>query len=240
VISATTKRRIRQVPGVGPALTIAAHYVRRRAFPGSREYWERHYAQGGTSGAGSEGPLARFKAQVVNDFVADNGISSVIEFGCGDGRQLALADYPQYLGLDVSPTTLGATMARFAGDRTKSFMRYDPERFNDPAKLVTADLALSLDVIYHLVEDDVYDLHLRHLFGAARRFVVLYTSDADSLLVNERTGPHVRHRPIMRDVAQRFPDWRLVDRIANRYTYRGSQTPTSFADFFVFEADQQR
>ena len=44
------------------------------------------------------GELAKFKARVMNDFVRENGIRSVIELGCGDGMQLALADYPRYLG----------------------------------------------------------------------------------------------------------------------------------------------
>lgn len=38
-----------------------------------------------------------------NDFVRARGIDSVIEFGCGDGAQLALAEYPAYGGIDVSP-----------------------------------------------------------------------------------------------------------------------------------------
>ena len=47
--------------------------------------------------------LAAFKAEVPNDFVRARGIDSVIEFGCGDGAQLALAEYPAYVGIDVSP-----------------------------------------------------------------------------------------------------------------------------------------
>ncbi|GAA2501961.1 class I SAM-dependent methyltransferase [Winogradskya humida] len=234
-VERTMLRRIRQVPGAGPVLSGVARFLRDRSFTGSQRYWEDHYATGGTSGHGSIGRLAAFKAETLNAVVARYGVSSVIEFGCGDGEQLALADYPRYLGLDVSPTTLTATMAQFAGDRTKSFLYYDPARFVDHAGLISADLALSLDVIYHLVEDDVYDLHLDHVFGSARRLVVLYTSDADSLTVIERTSPHVLHRRVLHDVAERFPRWRLSDRIPNRYPYQGSRTETSFADFLIYE-----
>jgi SAM-dependent methyltransferase len=216
-------------------LTHVGRYVRRRAFSGSRRYWERHYAQGGTSGAGSAGARARFKAEVLNDLVARHGVGSVIEFGCGDGQQLALATYPSYLGVDVSPSVLRRTRDLFADDPTKSFLCYDPASFTDPARFVSADAAISLDVIYHLVEDGIYHLHLRHVFGAARRFVVLFTSDADTLATGERPAPHVRHRPVVRDVARLFPEWRLRERIPNRYPYQGPGTPTSFADFFIYE-----
>src|SRR5678815_1312722 len=69
---------------------------------GSAEYWEERYREGGNSGSGSYNRLARYKADVLNKFVEDNNISSVIEFGSGDGAQLKLASYPRYIGVDVS------------------------------------------------------------------------------------------------------------------------------------------
>jgi SAM-dependent methyltransferase len=209
--------------------------ARQYAFPGSRRYWERHCAQGGHSGDGSRHLLAEFKAEVLNGLVVAHDIGSIVEFGCGDGQQLALARYPQYHGLDVSPTALARAADRFRADPTKSFTLHDPTRFADPAGHLAAEMALSLDVIHHVVEDELYELHLRHIFGAGRRLVVLFTSDADTLRVRERTAPHVRHRPVGRDVAAAFPQWRLRERIANRYPYQGAQTLTSFADFRVYE-----
>lgn len=228
------KQQIRRLPLLGPTLARAARAVRARTFPGSAQYWERHYADGGNSGDGSSGRLARAKAEVLNEFVSNNGIQSVIEFGCGDGQQLAMARYPTYLGLDVSSTVLRRTSALFTADRTKSFMHYDPTGFVDTTGWLTADLALSLDVIYHLVEDETYETHLRHVFAASRRFVILYTSDADSLTILERMAPQVRHRPVVRDIEQRFTEWELDERITNQYPYKGTETDTSFADFFVY------
>src|SRR5690348_2935489 len=82
---------------LGPVLAI-----RRRFFPGSERYWESRYAKGGTSGAGSYGAEAQWKADVVNSWVAGHNITSVIDWGCGDGNQLTLARYPKYLGIDRS------------------------------------------------------------------------------------------------------------------------------------------
>ena len=65
------------------------------SFSGTINYWEDRYRTGHDSGAGSSGRLAAFKAEFLNGLVADHNVSSVIEFGCGDGRQLALAEYPR-------------------------------------------------------------------------------------------------------------------------------------------------
>ena len=206
-----------------------------KRFPGTLQYWEQRYARGGNSGDGSRGKHAEFKAKVLNGFVAEHRIESVIEFGCGDGEQLALADYPRYLGFDVSPTTLRRTIAKFADDPSKSFALYDPECFSDSAGLITADLAMSLDVIYHLVEDDVYERHLRHVFAAARKYVALYTSDADDPAMSGRFAAHLRHRPVLRDVKERFPEWRLLERIDNPHPYRTEGPSGSISDFFIYE-----
>lgn len=198
-------------------------------FRGSAPYWEERYAAGGDSGAGSGGALAEFKAKVLDEFVREHGVQSVLELGCGDGRQLALADYPQYVGLDVSPSAIARCRERFRDDPSKSFFLYDPTCFVDRAGVFRADLVLSLDVLYHLVEDPVFEAHLRHAFGAARRFVIVYASDFDAPV-----APHVRHRHFTPWLAEAFPEWRLVRRIENPFPKRERGDAGSFAEFFVF------
>lgn len=200
------------------------------AFGNSASYWERRYAKGGTSGDGSYGELARFKAEFLNAFIQDNGVESVIEFGCGDGNQLSLAQYPRYLGLDVSKVAIDMCRDRFADDRTKSFLWYDPPRTKNIANFLQADLTLSLDVIYHLVEDSAYDLYLETLFAVSRKNVLVYSS-------NEETAspvPHVRHRNFTRDVERRFESFRLVDTVKNRYPDQ------SACSFYVFARSDGR
>jgi SAM-dependent methyltransferase len=175
-------------------------------FRGSRKYWEDRYRLGGDAGSGSFGVPARYKAEVLNAFVADNAVRSVIEFGCGDGRQLTLAQYPVYVGIDVSAAALAHCRRLFGDQPDKQFLLLDDYRGQ------RAELALSLDVIYHLVEDSVYDEYLQRLFGAAERFVVIYSSDVDAARATMR---HVRHRNVSADVARRFPGYvRMSDREA--------------------------
>lgn len=173
-------------------------------FRSSGDYWTKRYRKGGDSGSGSGGEAARYKAAILNAFVRDENVLSVIEFGCGDGRQLELADYPTYLGVDVSPEAIALCRAKFAGDCSKRFAMVD-ECID-----ARAELSLSLDVMFHLVEDDVYEEHLLRLFGSSERFVLIYSTDVE---LKKGTLPHVRHRNVSADVRARFPGFaRMSDR----------------------------
>jgi SAM-dependent methyltransferase len=121
----------------------------RVGFPGSKRYWEDRYGSGGSSGVGSYGKFAEFKASVLNEFLERNKPDSIIEFGCGDGNQLSLLQFQgRYLGFDISESALSICRHRFRTDTSKSFRNL--QEYADEV----GDLALSLDVIFHLVEED--------------------------------------------------------------------------------------
>ena len=233
---ARLKTGIRRVPWIGPLAVTLSRYIRlrraRAAFPGSSEYWESRYARGGTSGHGSYGRFAEFKAEVLNRFVAEQRVRTVLELGCGDGNQLELAEYPAYVGLDVSDSALEACARRFAADGSKSFQRYDASRpiAGDPR--FGADLCLSLDVIYHLTEDRTFESYMKDLFGAAGRFVIIYSSDTD--ITDPAEPPHVRHRKFSAWVERNIAGWQLARTIPNRYPQSGDGEPGSFAEFFIY------
>src|SRR5947207_1460070 len=176
-------------------------------FSGSASYWEQRYRGGGDSGAGSYGRLADFKAEILNRFVAAHAVESVIEFGCGDGNQLSLARYPKYIGMDVSASAIQMCKKRFVEDLSKSFFLYHPDCFVDRQGIFASDLSLSLDVIYHLVEDRIFDTYMRHLFGAGRRFVAVYSTNEDS----STDDAHVKHRQFTRWVEQNALASRLLE-----------------------------
>lgn len=223
------KTLLRHIPGVQP---IYIWYSRKR-FRGSRPYWETRYASGGNSGAGSYQQLAIFKAETLNSFVKTHAIQSIIELGCGDGNQLALADYPKYLGLDISSTALKMCTDRFHDDSTKTFVLYDDVSIENDK--LNAELTLSLDVIYHLVEDDVFEMHMTNLFDFATQFVIVYSSNH----VGGETAGHVKHRKFTHWVLENASSWQLMTKIDNKYPYDPDDPEeTSFADFYVFERKQ--
>ena len=194
-------------------------------FTDSATYWENRYALGQNSGVGSYAELAAFKAEVLNDFVAEQRIASVLELGCGDGNQLKLARYPTYLGFDVSPTAVAMCRTSFRRDRNKSFEVYDPELF--ASLRPRAELVLSLDVVFHLVEDEVFERHLSELFAAAERFVCVYASNTETPDV----GAHVRHRVFTDWVQEHRPDWQVFRHLDNPYR---ASLEGAVSDFWFF------
>lgn len=197
-------------------------------FTSSADYWETRYALNGNSGAGSYGRMASFKASIINEFVKTNDINTVVEFGCGDGNQLTQANYPNYLGIDVSRKAIELCKNRFKDDMSKSFCHIDD--VNNPK----AELSMSLDVIYHLVEDAVYNKYMTDLFCASERYVCIYSSDYVDELSDE--AEHIRHRMFTEWVKKNAPQFELISKIPNIYPYdKADPKNTTYADFFFFK-----
>lgn len=221
----TLKAFIGGMPFIGDiARTVYSRFL---CFNGVEAYWEHRYAAGGHSGEGSYGKLAEFKAKTLNDFVHEHNIETVIEYGCGDGNQLKLFNFPHYTGFDISETAVSLCQEKFSGDTKKEFYLISED------KDLTADLTLSLDVIYHLVEDDIFENYMRRLFSSAKRFVIIYSDDGDKAL-NEAM-PHIKHRHFTQWVQDHIEGWKLIKKIPNKYPYKGNHQKGSFADFYIFE-----
>jgi cobalamin biosynthesis Mg chelatase CobN len=139
---------------------------------------------------------------------------------------LDLAKYPTYIGVDVSQTAVKATRERFADNGSIRFLHT-----NEVTENARAALSLSIDVIYHLVEDEVFDAYMTQLFDASTKFVVIYSSNED----RSWPDPHVRHRQFTRWIDSRRPHFKLMRKIPNAYPYSEDDPDnTSFADFYIF------
>lgn len=182
-------------------------WLRARRFKSSAKYWEQRYAAGGTSGQGSYGGAAQWKARVANNWVKKYGMTSVVDLGCGDGNQLALAEYPRYLGLDRSRTAVIKCIDRFHDDADKSFLCFDPDAISDPGGWLRADVAVSLEVIFHLTEDHVREDYLRRLFASADRFVIICSSNRSDIL----QAPHERHEAFTPWVDANAIEWSQIE-----------------------------
>lgn len=170
-------------------------------------YWDRRYREGRTSGAGSEGDEGAYKAQYVSDFIREHDIMSVLDWGCGDGQVFRLMNLPTlgdsnyvvYTGVDVSSTIL---------DRMRREFPF--REFASPQQAVasgyTAELTLSMDVLFHLPDDGDYFEYLGQLFNSATRYVVIYSTNEPI----GRTARHVFRRQFTPDIAERFPEWKLI------------------------------
>lgn len=215
---------LKKIPVVGFIVRIGYYVFIElfNLFPGSKEYWRKRYDLGGTSGAGSYKKLAEFKANIINRFIEKEGIETVIEYGCGDGNQLKLANYPSYIGFDISKEAISRCKEIFANDETKAFKLmkdYNGER---------AQLTLSLDVIYHLVEDEVFHQYMKRLFDSSSQYVIIYSSNTNEQ--SEGQMSHIRHRKFSEWIEKNRKGWHQVKHIS---------ADNTFADFYIYERSER-
>lgn len=197
----------------------------------STEYWKKRYESGGNSGAGSYNRLAVFKADIINDFVKEHHINKIIEWGCGDGNQLKLAQYPKYIGIDVSPRAVSMCRSIFKTDSMKKFYCSTTEKIPSNVICGSADLAMSLDVIYHLVEDNIFEKYMEQLFLSSKKYVCIYSCDFD-----KKHAQHVRCRKFTDYIEKNMPDWKLIKKVPNQYPYdTKDKNNTSWSDFYFYE-----
>jgi len=187
----------------------------------TKTYWENRYKTNGNSGAGSYGTLCEYKAKFVNEFVIDNNCKNIIEFGSGDGNQMSYFNMEQYTGVDISECVINMCRQKYIHLENKRFITYN-EYYTLSFKF---DLALSLDVIYHLVDDVVYEKYMNDLFSSSNRFVIIYSSNTQEMYNNS----HVYGRNFTDYIDMNFTQAKLIYSEVNPY-------PTaSSASFFVYQ-----
>ncbi|WP_141504271.1 class I SAM-dependent methyltransferase [Paenibacillus luteus] len=178
-----------------------------------KSYWENNYAKGGTSGSGSYGVLADFKAEIINDFIEEHSIQKVIEFGCGDGNQISLMKYGQYLGLDVANSSIDICAQRFAGDLTKSFLPYNPRHFVNHGFL-SSELVVCLDVLYHITDNNDFRKTLDDIFSCQASYVILYTRITGANEPN--VVPTIQDRDIMQHL-EAYTDYQMLSILEQKH-----------------------
>ncbi|MDU0201118.1 methyltransferase domain-containing protein [Paenibacillus sp. MAH-36] len=177
------------------------------------DFWDQNYRLGGDSGSGSYGLLAEFKSQIINDLIQKHAISTVIEFGCGDGNQLQTMNYPQYLGLDVALSSINLCKEIYKDDSSKSFMLYKPGYLINRG-FFRADLVVCLDVLYHITDEEDFCTTLNDLFQCSSRWVVLYTKITTGLEPQE--VPTILDRDII-SYLSKHSDFKMTEIIPQRY-----------------------
>lgn len=196
----------------------------------SGRFWEEHYQKSGNSGTGSYGRLAEFKAEIVNRFMEKEEIRTTVEIGCGDGNQLSLIHYQNYTGIDVSAFIIEKNRMRYQDDPKKQFFCADADR----EKYISCryEMSISMDVIFHLLEDQVFYRYMEDLFLLAERFVVIYSSNHEEYT----RWPEYRHRNFISYIQEKISGWELYQFIPNRYPYKiGMEESTSASDFYIFK-----
>jgi len=169
-----------------------------------KNYWENRYVTGGDSGWGShDQTIVNFKKNYINDIIQKFSIKTIVELGCGDGNQLGYFNgYEKYYGYDISHNVLTKCRLMYLNQNNKEFV-------NNIEELLVKkyDLALSLDVIYHLVEDDMYYEHMKNLFLLSD-IVCIFSTDDD---VKDIPPPHLKNRKISKYINENFYNFKLME-----------------------------
>lgn len=172
----------------------------------SNVYWEERYKNGGNSGAGSYDKIAEYKGRVINNLCLKYTVDIVAEYGCGDGNNLRLyTNIKNYVGYDVSNTAILQRQKEYITDRTKTFIHYDGTRAPwNGSPLPIYDMTMSLDVLYHLVDINIWKTYLENLFTTSSKIVVIFATDIDRPASN-----HVLFRKFTQYIATHFKCWSL-------------------------------
>jgi SAM-dependent methyltransferase len=141
------------------------------------------------SGSGSDDSVSAPFIEIVRRLIVDQGITSVVDLGCGDYRVSGkLADLPiDYTGIDVVPALVARNAAAFGSDRIR-FLCRDITRDSLPS----ADLCIVRQVLQHLSNAQISRV-LRRL--SSFRYVVVAEHHPARLLkpnLDKDTGADTR------------------------------------------------
>src|SRR5580692_10211737 len=105
------------------------------------------------SGHGSLPKVTVGYRQFVQNFIRENGVKTVVDFGCGDWQISHLMDWSgvEYLGLDAAQTVIDKNQATY-GSKSVRF-NLAPDQFTE---VPAADLLLVKDVLQHLPADMIH------------------------------------------------------------------------------------
>ena len=95
-----------------------------------------------------------------------------------------------------------------------------------------AELTLSLDVIFHLIEDEVFIDYMEKLFKASSKYVIIYSSNTNTQF-NSPTK-HFKNRKFTKWVNEKQPDFKLIKFIKNKYPYK-KLNGGSLSNFFIYQ-----
>lgn len=96
-----------------------------------------------------------------------------------------------------------------------------------------ADLLLSLDVIYHLIEDETYHKYMDQLFQLSSLYVIIYACDRRD---TQNYAPHIKTRKFTDWIKDNKQEFQLVEHIPNKFPLEeGKGQTTSFSDFYIYK-----
>jgi len=175
------------------------------------------------SGIGSRGSLADFKANFINDFVKEKKINKIIDFGCGDLYNASLFNVKEYLGIDIVDHQIPENV--LAQTFKTLNMRFDQVELDKGS-----DLVICLDVLYHILKDELEYLKitLEKIVEISNDYIIIYAQDSMDTKFNYLYSEHLYNSP-----------WRQILEEKNvKLIYEQEKCkPGTTAKFFIYQKD---
>lgn len=124
------------------------------------------------------------------------------------------------LGLDISSTAVEICKKKLQNNSSYKFDVYNEQYKNNNIY----DLALSLDVIYHILDHQNYKKYMTDLFKFSKKYVIIYSNNYNGVQCG-----HMHERQFTSDLDVWFPEWNLKEFIKQKYPHKSS------ADFYIYE-----
>eukprot|EP00928_Gymnodinium_smaydae_P084310 TRINITY_DN6757_c1_g1_i1.p1 TRINITY_DN6757_c1_g1~~TRINITY_DN6757_c1_g1_i1.p1 ORF type:complete len:326 (+),score=60.79 TRINITY_DN6757_c1_g1_i1:70-1047(+) len=215
------------------APSAANSAVSTREIRTTQDYWELRYKIGGSSrGLVGDSDTAytfyEYRTEVLRQLFESGSlggsVASVLDMGVGDGLQAGMLlsntkSVKKYVGIDLSHRMVRELRRSFEDNLKKNgFWRPDLEvafygydGYTLPAELGQHqfDIALSLQVIMHLLEDALFDSYMTKLFdpAASWRHVIIQADNVQTAQYN-----HIRGWRFTDWIAEHAPMWVLRER----------------------------
>ncbi len=149
--------------------------------------WNVHYRLGGSSGLGSVGLSRSWKWSVIGKHVAR--VDEVVDVGCGDLSFWEGRDCLHYVGIDSSSYIIKK-------DRLNrpnwSFVESRGER----SLAVSGRVVFCLDVLFHVLDDDVFELIIKNLCAYSSEWIFVHTWYKNRLGDKKSDGIYQVFRPL--------------------------------------------
>lgn len=138
----------------------------------SKEIWKNRAAN---SGLGSRGARANYKADYISNFVKENKIDKIIDFGCGDLIVAKDIEVGNYVGVDIVDHKLPPKEEI----KPNSF-KVIVSSFDEFDENETSQLVINLDMLYHILENESKYLEdtIETLYNASEEFIIIYAQDS--------------------------------------------------------------
>lgn len=167
------------------------------------QYWVTRYGTGGDSGFGSHDEHSiKFKGDYINEFIKKFNVETLFDYGCGDGNQLKMINgFTHYTGYDIAPNIIEDCKILYVGHEDKFFTSKLDDIIGKKF-----DLAISMDVTYHIIEDELFKFYLDTLFSSAD-VIILFTTNSD----HHTPLKHHKPRKIIDHIKDTYIDFELID-----------------------------